>query len=59
MPRAFFYSWDSSKPKTKAGERKSPMLDSLKDAFEMLWEEQQENGWNNVEINGNIWIIMM
>lgn len=41
-----------SKPKTKAGERTIPMLDSVKDAFEMLWEEQQENGWNDVEIDG-------
>ncbi len=41
-----------SKPKTKAGERTIPMLDSVKDAFEMLWEEQKENGWNDVEIDG-------
>ncbi len=41
-----------SKPKTKAGERTVPMLDSVRDAFEMLWEEQKENGWNDVEIDG-------
>lgn len=41
-----------SKPKTKAGERTIPMLDSVQDAFEMLREEQQENGWNDVEIDG-------
>ena len=41
-----------SKPKTKAGERTIPMLDSVQDAFEMLREEQLENGWNNVEIDG-------
>lgn len=41
-----------SKPKTKAGERTIPMLDSVKDAFEMLREEQLENGWNDVEIDG-------
>ena len=28
------------------------MLDSVKDAFEMLWEEQKENGWNDVEVDG-------
>ncbi len=28
------------------------MLDSVKDAFEMLWEEQKENGWNEVSIDG-------
>ncbi len=41
-----------SKPKTKSGERTIPMLDSVKDAFEMLWEEQKENGWTDVEIDG-------
>lgn len=41
-----------SKPKTEAGMRSIPMLDSVKDAFEMLWEEQKENGWNDVEIDG-------
>ena len=41
-----------SKPKTKSGERTIPMLDSVKDAFEMLWEEQKENGWNDVEVDG-------
>lgn len=28
------------------------MLDSVKDAFEMLYEEQKENGWSEVEIDG-------
>lgn len=28
------------------------MLDSVKDAFEMLWEEQEESGWNDVEVDG-------
>ena len=41
-----------SKPKTEAGIRTIPMLDSVKDAFEMLYEEQKENGWNDVEIDG-------
>lgn len=41
-----------SKPKTEAGIRTIPMLDSVKDAFEMLYEEQKENGWNTVEIDG-------
>jgi len=41
-----------SKPKTEAGVRTIPMLDAVKDAFEMLEEEQKENGWNTVEIDG-------
>lgn len=41
-----------SKPKTEAGIRTIPMLDSVKNAFEMLWEEQKENGWNEVSIDG-------
>lgn len=41
-----------SKPKTDAGIRIIPMLDSVKDAFEMLYEEQKENGWSEVEIDG-------
>lgn len=41
-----------SKPKTDAGIRTIPMLDSVKDAFEMLYEEQKENGWSEVEIDG-------
>ena len=28
------------------------MLDNVKDAFEMLYEEQQENSWPDVEIDG-------
>ncbi len=28
------------------------MLDAVKDAFEMLREEQKESGWNDVEIDG-------
>lgn len=41
-----------SKPKTNAGIRTIPMLDAVKDAFEMLREEQKESGWNDVEIDG-------
>ena len=41
-----------SKPKTEAGVRTIPMLDTVKDAFEMLYEEQKESGWNDVEIDG-------
>ena len=41
-----------SKPKTDAGIRTIPMLDAVKDAFEMLREEQKESGWNDVEIDG-------
>jgi integrase len=40
------------KPKTDAGVRTIPMLDMVKDAFEILKEEQKENGGNNQEIDG-------
>ena len=33
-----------STPKTEAGMRTIPMLDAVKDAFEMIWEEQKEKG---------------
>ena len=39
-------------PKTEAGMRTIPMLDAVKDAFEMIWEEQKENGWTDAEIDG-------
>ena len=32
--------------------RTIPMLDTVKDAFEMIWEEQKENGWTDAEIDG-------
>ena len=41
-----------SKPKTNAGIRTIPMLDTVKDAFEMLKEEQEESGQCDVEIDG-------
>ena len=41
-----------SKPKTDAGVRMIPMLGAVKDAFEMLREEQKESGWSTVEIDG-------
>ena len=41
-----------SMPKTEAGMRTIPMLDTVKDAFEMIWEEQKENGWTDAEIDG-------
>lgn len=41
-----------SLPKTEAGIRIIPMLDIVKDAFEMLHEEQEENGFNETEIDG-------
>ena len=41
-----------SKAKTEAGIRTIPMLDIVKDAFEMLYEEQLENGFNESEIDG-------
>ena len=28
------------------------ILDTVKDAFEMIWEEQKENGWTDAEIDG-------
>ena len=41
-----------SKPKTEAGIRTIPMLDVVKDSFEMLYEEQLENGFNETELDG-------
>ena len=41
-----------SKPKTNAGIRTIPMLDTVRDAFEMLKEEQEESGQCDVEIDG-------
>jgi len=41
-----------SQPKTEAGIRTIPMLGVVKDAFEMLYEEQLENGFNETEIDG-------
>lgn len=41
-----------SKPKTDAGIRTIPMLDVVKDAFEMEREEQEETGFNDQVIDG-------
>lgn len=41
-----------SLPKTEAGIRSIPMLDIVKDAFEMIQEEQLETGVNETEIDG-------
>lgn len=41
-----------SKPKTEAGIRTIPMLDVVKDAFEMEREEQEETGFNEQIIDG-------
>ncbi len=41
-----------SLPKTDAGIRTIPMLDIVKDAFEMIREEQEEAGFNETEIDG-------
>ncbi len=41
-----------SKPKTETGIRTIPMLESVKDAFDMLREEQEEHGWDDEEIDG-------
>lgn len=41
-----------SKPKTEAGIRIIPMLDIVYDAFQMKLEEQEETGYNQIEIDG-------
>jgi integrase len=41
-----------SLPKTEAGIRTIPMLDIVKDAFELIQEEQEETGPNEQEIDG-------
>ena len=41
-----------SKPKTEAGIRSIPMLDVVRDAFQMERDEQEESGYSEVEIDG-------
>lgn len=41
-----------STPKTDAGTRTIPMLDTVYDAFQMLYEEQKETGFNESVIDG-------
>ena len=41
-----------SLPKTEAGIREIPMMDSVYDVLKEEWEEQQENGFNETEIDG-------
>ena len=41
-----------SKPKTDAGIRTIPMLDTVQDAFQMERDEQEETGFNETEIDG-------
>ena len=41
-----------SEPKTSAGIRTIPMMDMVYDAFQMLYEEQKENGFNDRVIDG-------
>lgn len=41
-----------SKPKTEAGIRTVPMLDTVYDAFMLEREEQEENGFNQTTIDG-------
>ena len=41
-----------SKPKTEAGIRIIPMLDIVYDAFQMELEEQEETGYNQIEMDG-------
>lgn len=45
-------NWNTDMIKTNAGIRTIPMLDTVKDAFEMLKEEQEESGQCDVEIDG-------
>lgn len=41
-----------SLPKTEAGIRVIPMMDIVYDAFQLLYEEQEENGFNTEVIDG-------
>lgn len=41
-----------SLPRTAAGIRVIPMIDSVKNAFELVYEEQQETGFNETAIDG-------
>lgn len=41
-----------SKPKTEAGIRTIPMMETVYDAFQLEWEAQQETGFNESEIDG-------
>ncbi len=41
-----------SKPKTEAGIRTIPMLDAVREALEMEYEEQSENGFCDSEVDG-------
>lgn len=46
------YQLHISRPKTAAGIRTIPMLDSVYEAFQMEREEQEETGYNTAEIDG-------
>lgn len=48
-----------SKPKTEAGIRTVPMLETVRDAFLMEREEQEENGFNQTEIDGMTGFVFM
>lgn len=48
-----------SRPKTDAGIRTVPMLDTVYDAFQMEWEEQEETGFNQSEIDGMTGFVFM
>lgn len=39
-------------PKTEAGRRKIPMLDEVYEVFEELYEEQKENGFSTLTVDG-------
>ena len=41
-----------SVPKTEAGIRTIPMLDAVREALELEYEEQTENGFSNTEVDG-------
>lgn len=48
-----------SKPKTEAGIRVVPMLDTVYDAFQMVKDEQRETGENLTEIDGMSGFVFM
>jgi len=48
-----------SKPKTEAGIRTVPMLNTVYDAFQMEHEEQEETGFNQSEIDGMTGFVFM
>ena len=52
-------SFAVSLPKTEAGIRIIPMMDTVYDALQTEWEDQKENGFNETEIDGMKGFIFM